>query len=85
MFRAAGYERGSYENCEIIFLGMENIHNVRKSYMRLRELCSAPADDDERWLQVRYIYIYIYIVCVRVGERESVCVGERESVCERKR
>jgi hypothetical protein len=50
VFRAAGYERGSYENCEIIFLGMENIHNVRKSYVRLRELCSAPADDDERWL-----------------------------------
>ena len=28
-----------YQNCKLVFLGIGNIHNVRDSFTRLRELC----------------------------------------------
>ncbi|EKX40604.1 hypothetical protein GUITHDRAFT_75440 [Guillardia theta CCMP2712] len=84
VFRAAGYERGSYEKCEIVFLGIENIHAVRKSYTRLRELCtSPPADDDERWMQnVQETYWLQYISKLLQGSRRiaEFVMLERASV-----
>ena len=84
MFRAAGYERGSYEKCEIVFLGIENIHAVRKAYQRLRELCtSPPVDDDERWLQqVQETYWLQHISKLLQGARRiaELVMIERASV-----
>ena len=84
VFRAAGYERGSYEKCEIVFLGIENIHAVRKAYMRLRELCtSAPIDDDERWLHyVQETYWLQHISKLLQGSRRiaELVMLERASV-----
>ena len=84
VFRAAGYERGSYEKCEILFLGIENIHAVRKAYIRLRELCtSAPIDDDERWLHhVQETYWLQHISKLLQGSRRiaELVMLERASV-----
>lgn len=36
--------------CKLIFMGIENIHTMRKSYNRLTELCTAKASND-KWLE----------------------------------
>ncbi|KAI9534268.1 Myotubularin- protein 3, partial [Dissostichus eleginoides] len=33
-----------YPNCEVVFMGMANIHSIRKSFQSLRFLCTQMPD-----------------------------------------
>jgi len=33
-----------YPNCEVVFMGMANIHSIRKSFQSLRLLCTQMPD-----------------------------------------
>lgn len=33
-----------YPNCEVVFMGMANIHSIRKSFQCLRSLCAQVPD-----------------------------------------
>jgi len=45
----SGYER-NYENCKMQFMGIENIHDIRKSYKKLFHLILSSIADDSNWL-----------------------------------
>eukprot|EP01132_Coremiostelium_polycephalum_P006801 gene6801-8438_t len=48
--RGAGYENVQcYENTEIVFLGIENIHAMKESYRRLREVVLSQHSDASHW------------------------------------
>ncbi|XP_066291568.1 myotubularin-related protein 3-like isoform X1 [Branchiostoma lanceolatum] len=48
-----------YPNCEVQFMGLANIHSIRKSFQAVRALCSQPSDqanwlsalESTKWLQ----------------------------------
>jgi hypothetical protein len=47
-----GYEMGkSYEDCRVIFMGIANIHVMRKSIDALESSCSNSLGDDVNWLK----------------------------------
>lgn len=58
---------------QVVFLGVENIHNVRKSYLRVREICTSSNSDDEHWLsnleQTRWLNL---LATLLQGARRSV-------------
>ncbi|XP_032899058.1 myotubularin-related protein 3 isoform X4 [Amblyraja radiata] len=39
-----------YPNCEVVFMGMANIHSIRKSFQSLRFLCTQMPDPGNSWL-----------------------------------
>ncbi|XP_072443483.1 myotubularin-related protein 3 isoform X3 [Chiloscyllium punctatum] len=39
-----------YPNCEVVFMGMANIHSIRKSFQSLRFLCTQMPDPANSWL-----------------------------------
>lgn len=43
--RGAGYEK-NYKNCELRFMGIDNIHVIRNSFMKVMDLCSSTHGDD---------------------------------------
>lgn len=46
-YKGAGYEQTEfYQNCEIEFMGIENIHTMRESLVKLRKLCRALSVND---------------------------------------
>lgn len=48
--RGGGYENEDhYVNAEILFLDIHNIHVMRESFRKLKEICF-PINDDHRWL-----------------------------------
>ncbi|KAL3666673.1 hypothetical protein V7S43_008302 [Phytophthora oleae] len=51
--RAKGYGVESsvnYKNCTISFMEIPNIHSMRESMKKLRNLCASPSADNLRWL-----------------------------------
>lgn len=47
-----GYEIGKgYENCRVLFMGIANIHVMRKSIDMLEDLCCNSTIDDANWLK----------------------------------
>ncbi|KAJ3452866.1 hypothetical protein M0812_04644 [Anaeramoeba flamelloides] len=53
--KGGGYEiSDNYPNCQLIFLGIENIHVMRKSFEKLRELCLKVAikPKEQNWLSL---------------------------------
>ena len=40
-----------YPTSEILFMGLSNIHDIRKSFQRLRAICSTLPIDQTTWLQ----------------------------------
>ncbi|PKU28015.1 hypothetical protein llap_21681 [Limosa lapponica baueri] len=38
-----------YPNCEVVFMGMANIHSIRKSFQSLRLLCTQMPDPGKSW------------------------------------
>jgi hypothetical protein len=47
-----GYEIGKgYENCRVLFMGIANIHVMRKSIDMLEELCSSSTAEDPNWFK----------------------------------
>lgn len=47
--KGAGYENTEiYENTELLFMNIPNIHVIRESYRKLRDCCF-PASDDPKW------------------------------------
>ncbi|XP_078680915.1 phosphatidylinositol-3,5-bisphosphate 3-phosphatase MTMR3-like [Branchiostoma floridae x Branchiostoma belcheri] len=39
-----------YPNCEVQFMGLANIHSIRKSFQTVRALCSSQPSDQANWL-----------------------------------
>eukprot|EP01080_Neovahlkampfia_damariscottae_P005143 gene5143-8749_t len=48
MFKGAGYEK-NYDDCEIRFMGIHNIHVMRGSFFKVMELCQS-GGYDQQWL-----------------------------------
>lgn len=49
--KGGGYEHDEYyESSEIHFMGLVNIHSIRKSFQSLRTLCSSATDSSSIWL-----------------------------------
>ena len=47
-----GYELSfAYKNCNVLFMNIDNIHVMRKSYDALEELCREPVSEDPKWFQ----------------------------------
>jgi len=47
-----GYEMGrAYEDCKIIFMGIANIHVMRKSIDAMEEACCSSSADDVNWMK----------------------------------
>ncbi len=40
-----------YPSCEVMFMGMANIHSIRKSFQSLRTLC-AQVPDPVKWVEL---------------------------------
>lgn len=48
--KGGGYEsEDAYQNVDLIFLDIHNIHVMRESLRKLKEICF-PANDDQKWL-----------------------------------
>ncbi|CAH1776561.1 unnamed protein product [Owenia fusiformis] len=49
MAKGGGYEDSQYQNMELVFLDIHNIHVMRESLRKLKEICF-PTIDDTHWL-----------------------------------
>lgn len=57
----------TYQNVEIIFLDIHNIHVMRESLRKLKEICF-PANDDQKWLSAVESTLWLkHIKCVLAG------------------
>ncbi|CAG02483.1 unnamed protein product, partial [Tetraodon nigroviridis] len=65
-----------YPNCEVVFMGMANIHSIRKSFQSLRFLCTQMPDpanwlsalESTKWLQhLSLLLKAALLVCPRCG------------------
>ena len=50
-----------YMNCEIQFMGLANIHSIRKSFYALRTLCSG-MPDQQGYVTFCVVYLTIYLI-----------------------
>ncbi|XP_055711735.1 myotubularin-related protein 2 [Phlebotomus papatasi] len=66
--KGGGYEsEDAYQNVELIFLDIHNIHVMRESLRKLKEICF-PATDDKKWLSSVESSLWLkYIKCVLSG------------------
>lgn len=66
--KGGGYEsEDAYQNVELIFLDIHNIHVMRESLRKLKEICF-PATDDQKWLSaVDNTHWLKHIKCVLAG------------------
>lgn len=56
-----------YQNVELIFLNIHNIHVMRESLRKLKEICF-PANDDQKWLSAVESTLWLkHIKCVIAG------------------
>lgn len=77
--KGGGYEsEDAYQNVELIFLDIHNIHVMRESLRKLKEICF-PANDDQKWLSAVESTLWLkHIKCVLAGAVrivEKVCVA----------
>lgn len=66
--KGGGYEsEDAYQNVELIFLDIHNIHVMRESLRKLKEICF-PATDDQKWLSAVDSTLWLkHIKCVLAG------------------
>nr|XP_018899140.1 PREDICTED: myotubularin-related protein 2 [Bemisia tabaci] len=66
--KGGGYEpEDTYQNAELIFLDIHNIHAMRESLRKLKELCF-PNIDESKWLSgIESTYWLKYIKCILAG------------------
>ncbi|XP_075228079.1 phosphatidylinositol-3-phosphate phosphatase isoform X2 [Lycorma delicatula] len=66
--KGGGYEsEDAYQNAELVFLDIHNIHVMRESLRKLKELCF-PNIDESRWLSgVEQTYWLKHIKCIIAG------------------
>ncbi|XP_061119175.1 myotubularin-related protein 3-like isoform X1 [Conger conger] len=67
-----------YPNCEVMFMGMANIHTIRKSFQALRSLCTQMPDpanwlsalENTRWLQHLALLLKAALLVVTAVDRD---------------
>ncbi|KAJ8395639.1 hypothetical protein AAFF_G00031200 [Aldrovandia affinis] len=67
-----------YPNCEVVFMGMANIHSIRKSFQALRSLCTQMPDpanwlsalESTRWLQHLSLLLKAALLVVTAVDRD---------------
>jgi myotubularin-related protein 1/2 len=60
--KGGGYEsEDAYTNAELVFLDIHNIHVMRESLRKLKELCF-PTIDETRWLTGKLFFIHSVFV-----------------------
>uniref|UniRef100_A0A3B3QUG8 phosphatidylinositol-3,5-bisphosphate 3-phosphatase n=1 Tax=Paramormyrops kingsleyae TaxID=1676925 RepID=A0A3B3QUG8_9TELE len=67
-----------YPNCEVVFMGMANIHSIRKSFQSLRLLCTQMPDpanwlsalEGTRWLQHLSLLLKAALLVVNAVDRD---------------
>ncbi|RZF46424.1 hypothetical protein LSTR_LSTR012499 [Laodelphax striatellus] len=66
--KGGGYEsEDAYQNAELVFLDIHNIHVMRESLRKLKELCF-PNIDESRWLSgIESTYWLKHIKCILAG------------------
>lgn len=66
--KGGGYEsEDAYQNAELVFLDIHNIHVMRESLRKLKELCF-PNIDETRWLSgIEQTYWLKHIKCILAG------------------
>ncbi|KAM4708831.1 phosphatidylinositol-3,5-bisphosphate 3-phosphatase MTMR3 isoform 2-T5 [Discoglossus pictus] len=68
-----------YPNCEVVFMGMANIHSIRKSFQSLRLLCTQMPDpanwlsalEGTKWLQHLSMLLKSSLLVVHTVERDQ--------------
>lgn len=57
----------AYQNVEVIFLDIHNIHVMRESLRKLKEICF-PANDDQKWLSAVDSTLWLkHVKCILAG------------------
>uniref|UniRef100_A0A0P6J551 phosphatidylinositol-3,5-bisphosphate 3-phosphatase n=1 Tax=Aedes aegypti TaxID=7159 RepID=A0A0P6J551_AEDAE len=66
--KGGGYEsEDAYKNVELTFLDIHNIHVMRESLRKLKEICF-PASDDQKWLSAVESTLWLkHIKCILAG------------------
>uniref|UniRef100_A0A8C2KSJ3 phosphatidylinositol-3,5-bisphosphate 3-phosphatase n=1 Tax=Cyprinus carpio TaxID=7962 RepID=A0A8C2KSJ3_CYPCA len=67
-----------YPNCEVVFMGMANIHSIRKSFQSLRFLCTQMPDpanwlsalESTKWLQHLSLLLKASLLVVNAVDRD---------------
>ncbi|XP_069475394.1 phosphatidylinositol-3,5-bisphosphate 3-phosphatase MTMR3 isoform X2 [Ambystoma mexicanum] len=67
-----------YPNCEVVFMGMANIHSIRKSFQSLRLLCTQVPDpanwlsalENTKWLQHLSVLLKSALLVVHALDRD---------------
>ncbi|XP_017270091.1 myotubularin-related protein 3 isoform X2 [Kryptolebias marmoratus] len=67
-----------YPNCEVVFMGMANIHSIRKSFQSLRFLCTQMPDpanwlsalEGTKWLQHLSLLLKAALLVVNAADRD---------------
>ncbi|KAM8864943.1 phosphatidylinositol-3,5-bisphosphate 3-phosphatase MTMR3 isoform 3-T3 [Synchiropus picturatus] len=67
-----------YPNCEVVFMGMANIHSIRKSFQSLRFLCTQMPDpanwlsalESTKWLQHLSVLLKASLLVVNAVDRD---------------
>ncbi|XP_053480848.1 myotubularin-related protein 3 isoform X2 [Ictalurus furcatus] len=67
-----------YPNCEVLFMGMANIHSIRKSFQSLRFLCAQMPDpsnwlsslENTKWLQHLSLLLKAALLVVNAVDRD---------------
>ncbi|XP_043924302.1 myotubularin-related protein 3 isoform X1 [Protopterus annectens] len=67
-----------YPNCEVVFMGMANIHSIRKSFQALRLLCTQMPDpanwlsalESTKWLQHLSVLLKSALVVIHAVNRD---------------
>ncbi|XP_009869234.1 PREDICTED: LOW QUALITY PROTEIN: myotubularin-related protein 3, partial [Apaloderma vittatum] len=68
-----------YPNCEVVFMGMANIHSIRKSFQSLRLLCTQMPDpgnwlsalESTKWLQHLSVLLKSALLVVHAVDRDQ--------------
>ncbi|XP_058491496.1 myotubularin-related protein 3 isoform X2 [Solea solea] len=68
-----------YPNCEVVFMGMANIHSIRKSFQSLRFLCTQMPDpanwlsalEGTKWLQHLSLLLKAALLAVNAVDRDQ--------------
>ncbi|XP_026574407.1 myotubularin-related protein 3 isoform X5 [Pseudonaja textilis] len=68
-----------YPNCEVLFMGMANIHSIRKSFQSLRLLCTQMPDpgnwlsalESTKWLQHLSVLLKSALLVVHTVDRDQ--------------
>ncbi|XP_077456701.1 phosphatidylinositol-3,5-bisphosphate 3-phosphatase MTMR3 isoform X2 [Stigmatopora argus] len=68
-----------YPNCEVVFMGMANIHSIRKSFQSLRFLCTQMPDpanwlsalESTKWLQHLSLLLKSALLVVNAVDRDQ--------------